>query len=72
VSQLFREGQHDRIFKGKWYALILSHHIKALMGAQPYDAQYVQQKLFGNLPLTLNYDADWSNYLRTRIEAVLP
>jgi len=72
VNQLFDDGQYDKIFKGKWYALILAHDIKAIVGTQEYDERFVQQKLFGNLPLTLSYDADWSNYFRARILGVLP
>jgi hypothetical protein len=72
VNRLFNDGQYDKIFKGKWYALILAHDIRVIAGPQEYDERFVQQKVFGGLPLTLNYDADWSNYFRTRILAVLP
>jgi hypothetical protein len=72
INRIFRAGQHDRVFKGKWYAFILAQDIKAIAGGQPYDERFVQQKLLGSLPVTLDYDAAWSGYFKSRIVALLP
>lgn len=72
VRRLLRTGEIDRVFKGKWYADILTGDIMA-MGLLPQRFQVgtLRAAVYTALMTTLDYDAPWGLWFRERFQTVV-
>jgi len=65
VDDLYARGEHDRIFKGKWYVILLEAEIKTIAGSRPINSKGgLANRLPGAIVLTLNFDNPWANYFK--------
>jgi hypothetical protein len=71
VDRLYAEEKQDQVFKGKWYAHLMSADIEHLVAGMPYDGQHFPHRLLTTLSASLNYEAPWSDYFKLRIRQLL-
>jgi hypothetical protein len=70
VERLYERGEHDRVFKGKWYALILERDIRDIAPGQPIQANFAH-RLMGAVAAAVDYTGPWADELKGQIAAVL-
>jgi len=70
VKRLHRAGEIDRVFKGKWYADILTAEIRAMFRCRQIQDGTFQIAVKAALMTTLDYDADWGSWFRERLKAI--
>jgi len=71
VDRMYREGQHDLVFKGTWYAHFLAYDIGKIANSRHFDSQRLEKSLLRNLPLTLDLDEDWADHFRLPIRTFI-
>lgn len=71
VDRLYSTGQHDLIFKGRWYVCFLVEDIQKIAGGRRYQSRYLDQRLLSSLAQTLNFDDAWAEYFRAPIRVLL-
>lgn len=65
VDRTFRRGDHDRLFKGKWYALFAMHELDRLAAAHgPINRNGAKDRLMGGLVASVPFDGLWSEHYR--------
>ena len=64
VDDLYVRGEHDRIFKGKWYVILLEAEIKTIAGIRPIDSKGLVSRLPSAIAVTLNFDNPWADYFK--------
>lgn len=70
VDALFRNGRHDLIFKGKWYAPLMQADVARAAGDDFKPTAFVNS-LLAALRQTLDFNAPWSEHLRTPLQNLL-
>jgi hypothetical protein len=66
VNRSFRNGQHDRIFKGKWYSVFTTHEVQEIGRLHPpINLNGATERLVGYLSATLKLDAPWTEHYKT-------
>ena len=70
VDSYFARGLHHRIFKGKWFAVILADHIDRIMAGVPYYSKGLNTRLPPCLAATLDFTEPWAEHFRTSIRDV--
>jgi hypothetical protein len=63
IDSYYRQGQHHYIFKGKWFAAILSDEIEMLMSGRPYDNGGLERRLPSAIAATLDFLETWGKPL---------
>lgn len=71
VNSYYRQGQHHRIFKGKWFAAILSDEIELLMQGRPYDDGGLAHRLPCVIAATLDFSETWGDHLTRPLRTVV-
>lgn len=71
VDRYFAGGQHHRIFKGKWFAVILADEIDRIMAGHPYDRNGLAGRLPASLAATLHFTMPWADYFRNPIRNIV-
>ena len=71
VDKYYALGQHHRIFKGKWYAVLLVEDIKAIAGPKGYASKGLRSKVPSTIMATLDFDQPWANHLRAPLESLV-
>ena len=71
VQNYFNSGQHDRIFKGKWYPILLDEDIRSLMGIKEYMCSGFVNRITASVAATLDFSDSWANYYTSSLERVL-
>ena len=71
VDKLYSEGQHDLIFKGKWYIPFLVDDINKIKERCHINQTGLVPKIYSCLRLTLNFDDNWAEHFRTPIRNLL-
>ena len=67
IDRIYREDQHDLIFKGKWYAHFLVYDIGKIADTRAFQSQRLEKRLLTTLAQTLNLDGDWAHDFRSPI-----
>ena len=70
VDRYFSQSLHHRIFKGKWFALILADELDRIMAGQPYDNNGFAKRLPSSIAATLDFREPWADYFRNAIQSV--
>jgi hypothetical protein len=71
VNNLFARGEHDRIFKGKWYGVLIDSELRQVAAGLPYDNQHVAHRLLTALAVTLDYEGSWADHFKRQIGQLL-
>lgn len=71
VARLYASGNHDLVFRGKWYGVLMDAELRTILAARPYNDQRLALRLASALPLTLDYDGQWAAPLKQAIRAAL-
>jgi len=70
VEKYFAKGLHHRVFKGKWFAVILADEIDVAMTGRPYDRNGLARRLPSSIAATLSFSEPWCEYFRSAIQRV--
>jgi hypothetical protein len=70
VDRLYQQRQHDRVFKGKWYAPLMESEVRNIAAGEPIQANFAH-RLMGAVALAVDYDGPWANPLKVRIRTAL-
>lgn len=69
VDVIYRRANHDLVFKGKWYWLFA---LRELELAYPiFNRNGAQDRLFGSLIATINFDGPWVQHFRAPLRDAL-
>ena len=60
VDELYARGDHDRVFKGKWYSSFLDAEIRSIAGARPINSNGLVNRLISAIALTVDYNRPWA------------
>ena len=71
VDRIYSRGQHDLIFKGRWYACFLVEDIKSVAGRRRFNRNQLETRLLSGLALTLNYCDPWTEHFRVPIRNLI-
>jgi len=64
VDDIYAQDEHDRIFKGKWYAILLAATIRNIAGNRPINSAGLETRLPSNVMLTLDFEEPWAEYFK--------
>lgn len=67
IDRMYREDQHDLIFKGKWYACFLAYDIGKIADRRRFQPQRLEKRLLTTLAHALNLDGGWTHDFRSPI-----
>jgi hypothetical protein len=67
VDRLYMTGAQDRVFKGKWYTLMLADELRAAGLATGAATRSLPAKLVTGLMQSLDFSEDWTNPFRLPI-----
>ncbi len=70
VDRYYGRGEHHRVFKGKWFGLILADDVDRIMGGNPYDRNGLQSRVPSAIAATLDFSEPWANYFRRALRGV--
>ncbi len=71
VNRYFRSGQHDVIFKGKWYPQLLDEDIRRHMGQVDYMRDGFTKRITACVSATLDFTDSWTDYYTSRLQAAV-
>ncbi|MDM8561787.1 DUF4435 domain-containing protein [Candidatus Marithioploca araucensis] len=71
VDNLYAAGEHDRIFKGKWYAGFLEAKIKTIAGNTPFNSKTLANRLTTAITMTLDFDAPWAEQFKEPLKKLI-
>lgn len=71
VDKIYSVGQHDLIFKGKWYIQFLTEDIRNVAGSRHFDCTYLEKTLLHTLAATLDFDEGWADHFKAPIHGIL-
>ena len=71
VDIIYSAGQHDRIFKGRWYACFLVEDIKRVAARRHFNSMRLETRLLSGLQLSLNYGNPWAEHFRAPIRRLI-
>lgn len=71
VDKIYSLGQHDLIFKGKWYTCFLTENVQKIAGTKRHRSKYFQENLISSLAVTLNFQDVWAEHFREPIRRIL-
>lgn len=67
VENIFRKGEHDKIFNGKWYRKFLAEDARRSANQRQYSARASETLLTQYLLLTLDYSSGWAEHFHHAI-----
>jgi len=71
VDEYFRSGQHDIVFKGKWYPHLLDEDIRRLRGQVNYLKKGFTKRITPTVAATLDFADSWTDYYTSRLQAAI-
>jgi len=71
VDRMYREGEHDLVFKGTWYAHFLAYDIRKIANSRRFESQRLERRLVATLAQTLDLDEDWADHFRLPIRTLI-
>lgn len=67
IDRIYIAGQHDRVFKGEWYARFLAEDIRKAAAGRAYNANGLESRLLSAIPLSLDVDQAWAGHFKSPI-----
>ena len=71
VDFYYNKDKHHYIFKGKWFAYILSDEIKKIMSGVNYDANDLINRLPSIIAITLDFRGTWADHFKIPLRNIL-
>lgn len=71
IQKLYAAGHQDKVFKGKWYPIILAEDVKRFMGKVEYVKDSFAKKVSSAIVATLCFSEDWTQYYCKRLSDLL-
>jgi hypothetical protein len=71
VDRLYARGEHDRVFKGAWYAQLLHHDVARLLVSQAYDSSGFLKRVPCAIAATLDFRESWADHFRKPLERIV-
>lgn len=71
VDTYYSLGQHDLIFKGKWYVCFMAEDIKRIASGRSYRPRYFDKTLLTSLAQNLDFNGAWADHFKRPISALL-
>jgi len=71
VNDFYLAGEHDRIFKGKWYAGFLEAEIKTIAQNTPFNSKTLADRLVTAITMTLDFNAPWAEYFKEPVKKLI-
>jgi len=71
VNRLYSSGHQDKVFKGKWYSILLDEDIKRSMGRSEYDRHGFSARVTSAVAATLRFTDIWALYYTNRLADVV-
>ncbi|MFC1924408.1 hypothetical protein ACFLT3_00155 [Chloroflexota bacterium] len=71
VNRIYKTGQHDSIFKGKWYRYFLAEDVHKIASGRRYNKKGFESKIIGNLAQSVDFSADWANRFRSPLSLLI-
>jgi len=71
VDWYYQQGKHHCIFKGKWFATILSDQIDQIMSGNPYDINNLANRLPCTIATTLDFRGAWAEHFKAPLRHIL-
>ena len=73
IDRLFSKGEHDQVFKGRWYLPFLLEDIKAIAGSRLFNRNRngLESRLVSSLQSTINFGEAWAEHFKVPLRAVL-
>ncbi len=69
IDRLYSRGEHDQVFKGRWYIPFLVEDIKSI--ATRRSRRGLEQRLVSSLQATINFDEPWTEHFKVPLRSVL-
>lgn len=70
VDDLFTEGSHDLVFKGKWYGLFIEDEMRRIAAGRRYNHHNLAARFLSGIAVTVNYAAPWADDFKQAVERV--
>lgn len=64
IDSIYAEEEYDRVFKGKWYPILLAATIRDRAGSRPIDSVGLETRLRSNAASTLDFGEPWAEYFK--------
>lgn len=71
VGRIYRKGQHDVVFNGKWYRTLLIREIELAARGQHYNRLALANGLTASLSATLDFDAPWADQFKVPLRNLI-
>jgi hypothetical protein len=71
VDRCLWQGEHDRIFKGKWYPVFAMHELEQAAAGEPFNKNGAKDRLIGSLISTMRFDDSWTEHFRQPLRAAM-
>jgi len=71
VDNVYADGEYDRIFKGRWYAILLAVTIRDGAASRSIDSTGLETRLRSNAVLTLDFEEPWAEYFKEPVRNLI-
>lgn len=71
VDDLYNSREYDRVFKGKWYAPLLTTQIKEITGIPPQHFQALPDLLPKMVIVTLDFNLHWAEHFKKPLQKLM-
>lgn len=71
VNEIYHKGDHDRVFKGKWYCRFVEGEARSVAGTRRYNKKAFFSRFYSVLEGSLNFEAKWAEHYRGGVRRVL-
>ncbi len=71
VDEIYDQGEHDRIFKGKWYAQIIASMIKDRVGKSIIHSVSLETRLISNATMSLDFEKSWADHFKEPVKNLI-
>jgi hypothetical protein len=71
VDNVYAQGEYDRIFKGRWYAILLAATIRDRSASRSIDSAGLETRLRSNAAVTLDFEEPWAEYFKEPVRNLI-
>jgi hypothetical protein len=71
VEGYYQNGEHGRIFKGKWYAHFMAAHVRQVTRNAPGNVRGIEDHIIGHIANTLDFNASWADYFKRPLRIII-
>jgi hypothetical protein len=71
TEAIFNRGEHDSLFKGKWYIAFVMQELEVACGGNIFNAGGAEGRLIGSLITSIDFEKQWTDHFRAPLSAAL-